>query len=173
MRRSLILCVLMGALAGQAPAQTREEADFVMDLFQGLQAMSFDKEREHCGFIGRDAQGALVASEATAGSRASCPLVWPRGMEVVASYHTHGAFDAGYFNELPSGTDMLSDQSLGVAGWIATPGGRLWYVDGERMVAHQVCGVGCLPTAPGFYKAQAGEVAKGYTYDELVRRLGG
>ena len=93
-------------------------------------------------------------------------------MEVVATYHTHGAFDFTYYNELPSDTDMLSDQSLGVNGWIATPGGRLWFIDSERMVAKQVCGVGCLPIAPNFYKSQAGEIAKRYTYDELVERLG-
>jgi hypothetical protein len=92
-------------------------------------------------------------------------------MEVIASYHTHGRFDLAYHNELPSDTDMLNDQSLGVNGWIATPGGRLWFVDSGRMVTKQVCGVGCLPIAPGFYKAQAGDIAKSYSFEELVERL--
>ena len=92
-------------------------------------------------------------------------------MEVIASYHTHGAFDFSYHNELPSDIDMASDRSLGVNGWIATPGGRLWYVDAKEMVATQICGVGCLPIAPNFYKAQAGEIAPAYTYGDLVERL--
>ena len=39
------------------------------------------------------------------------------------------------------------------------------------MIATQICGVGCLPIAPNFYKGQAGDIAVTYTYDELVERL--
>ncbi|TNC70361.1 DUF4329 domain-containing protein [Rubellimicrobium roseum] len=154
-----------------AAAQSREEVDFVKKLFAELQPRSFDKRREYCGFIGRDAAGDLIATEPQAGNHDSCGLDWPREMDVIASYHTHGAFDFLYHNELPSDMDLLSDQALGVNGWIATPGGRIWYVDSARMVAKQVCGVGCLPVAPNFYKAQAGDVARSYTFDDLVERL--
>ena len=140
-------------------------------LFTRLQIQSFEKRREYCGFVGRGANGALRVTPPQPGRRDSCPLDWPNDMEVIASYHTHGAFDFTYYNELPSDIDMESDQSLGVNGWIATPGGRLWYVDSERMVATQVCGVGCLPIAPNFYKAQAGHIAPAYTYEELLERL--
>lgn len=145
----------------------------MMEFFTEIQPQSFEKKSEYCGFLGRDANGALLTTPPLQGSRDSCPLEWPRDMEVIASYHTHGTFDFAYHNELPSDTDMLSDQSLGVDGWIATPGGRLWYVDEGQMVAKQICGVGCLPIAPGFYKSQAGQIAKGYTYEALVERLGG
>lgn len=96
---------------------------------------------------------------------------WPANLTVIAGYHTHGLFDADDVNEMPSDTDMLSDQSLGVNGWIATSGGRLWYVDGARMVTKQVCTLGCLPTAPGFRKAHGGPIAKGDSFAELVVRL--
>ncbi len=142
-----------------------------MRLFTRLQIRSFEKRREYCGFVGRGTNGSLRATPPQPGDRDSCPLDWPHDMEVIASYHTHGAFDFTYYNELPSDLDMESDQSLGVNGWIATPGGRLWYVDSERMVATQVCGVGCLPIAPNFYKAQAGHIAPAYTYEELLERL--
>jgi hypothetical protein len=154
-----------------ASAQSRQEIDVMLDLFADLQLQSFAKQREYCGFLGRDSSGQLRASDPVPGNRDSCPLVWPDDLEVIASYHTHGTFDFAYYNELPSDTDMLNDQDLGVNGWIATPGGRLWYVDSKQMVAKQICSVGCLPIAPGFYKSQAGEIAKGYTFDELVERL--
>jgi hypothetical protein len=172
MRPYVALTLLAFSFPVSGHAQSRPEVDFIMDLFTDLQSLSFNKHREYCGFVGYDANGQLAATEARPGAEASCPLDWPSDMEVVATYHTHGAFDFTYYNELPSDTDMLSDQSLGANGWIATPGGRLWFIDSERMVAKQVCGVGCLPIAPNFYKGQAGEIAKRYTYDELVERLG-
>lgn len=172
MRRIPFGALLALCLSAPVSAQSREEADFMIQFLTRLQPQSFAKRSEYCGFLGRDANGALVASEPVQGNRDSCPLQWPRDMAVIASYHTHGRFDFAYHNELPSGVDMLNDQGLGVNGWIATPGGRLWFVNAERMVAKQVCGVGCLPVAPGFYKAQAGEIAKVYTYDDLLDRLG-
>jgi hypothetical protein len=171
MRQFLLGVFSVLLLPASAPAQSREEIDFMMSLFEQLQPLSFDKQREYCGFLGYDASGSLTATEPRGGNRDSCPLDWPRNLQVVASYHTHGTFDFAYNNELPSDIDMLSDQDMGVDGWIATPGGRLWFVDSERMVAKQVCGVGCLPIAPNFYKAQAGDIAKGYSFDELVERL--
>jgi hypothetical protein len=169
----LIFAVAVAALLAPSglPAQSREEIDFMTRFFTRLQERSFQKRSEYCGFVGRDAAGQLRVTPPLQGNRDSCPLEWPRDLEVIASYHTHGAFDFSYYNELPSDLDMESDQSLGVDGWIATPGGRLWFVDSERMVATQVCGVGCLPIAPNFYKAQAGDIAPTYTYDELVERL--
>lgn len=173
MRVLLALAAALLALVASAAAQaqTREEVDFVLRLFERLQPLSFGKEREHCGFIGRDADGRLVATDPMPGLYASCTSPWPSGLRVLASYHTHGSFDAGYHNELPSEVDMLSDQALGVDGWIATPGGRLWFVESDRMVTKQICGVGCLPVAPGFTKSHSGVIAKGYTFDELAARL--
>lgn len=173
MRGTIVMALLAGlGAAPQARAQSAEEVAFVQALFRDLLPMSYAKHREHCGFIGRDATGSLVTSGPVPGTQATCASDVPNDFEVIASYHTHGAFDRGYHNELPSEADMLSDQALGVMGWIATPGGRLWFVDSRRMVAKQVCPVNCLPVAPGFTKAQAGEVAKTYTLAELRERLG-
>lgn len=171
MRRIVAGAVAALIIPAAVPAQTREEVGFALELFEGLQAISFAKRREYCGYIGRDGEGLLIATEPVPGNRDSCAPEWPHGLEVIASYHTHGAFDFAYHNELPSDTDMLNVRALGVNGWIATPGGRLWHVDSERMVAKQVCGVGCLPVAPNFYKSQAGDIAKVYTFDELLERL--
>ncbi len=168
---ALAAAAALAIAPGAAAAQTWDEIDMVKALFAELQLLSFAKRREYCGVIGHDAEGRLVASLARAGAQASCDLEWPGDIRVTASYHTHGAFDAGFVNELPSDTDMRSDRELGVNGWIATPGGRLWHVDHKAMVARQVCGVNCLPVAPGFYKSHSGHVAKSYDYPALLRRL--
>lgn len=151
---------------------TWEEIDFVMAIFEDLQPVSFRKEREYCGYVGRYPDGTLGATEAEAGTQASCLPVWPSDMVVIASYHTHGTFDIGYFNEVPSDVDMAGDRSLGINGWVATPGGRLWFVDSKDNQSRLVCGIGCLPMAPRFYKGINGTIEKAYTYDELVQKLG-
>ncbi|MBP1804965.1 DUF4329 domain-containing protein [Rubellimicrobium aerolatum] len=111
-------------LPAMGQAQSRDEVEFVTALFEEIQPLSFAKRREYCGFIGITSDGALSATPPVEGNRDSCPLEWPSGLDVRASYHTHGAFDFSYHNELPSDVDLLADRRLGVDGWIATPGGR-------------------------------------------------
>ncbi|PYE84763.1 uncharacterized protein DUF4329 [Pseudoroseicyclus aestuarii] len=171
MRKAMFFALLI-TMPQAAAAQTQTEIDFVKDMFRPMQQDSFAKRREYCGVIGYDETGELVATEAAPGTIDSCDLTFPEDIAVIASYHTHGSFEIPYYNEMPSEIDMLSDQAMRVNGWIATPGGRLWYIDSRAMIARQICGVGCLPIAPGFYKAQAGDVAEEYSYDELVDRLG-
>lgn len=151
-----------------------EEIDFVKSVFLEIQVTSIAKRREYCGYIGRDPQGKLVATEAVPGDMASCLPVWPPSheMEVIASYHTHGAFDLGYFNEIPSDIDLQGDMSVGIDGWVATPGGRLWFNDGKAGEARLICGVACLPVSPEFYKGVNGHIAKRYSLSELLAKLG-
>ena len=171
MRRFVWAALMACSLPVAVCAQSREEIDFMKGFFTRLQEKSFQKRSEYCGFVVRCPVGQLRVTQPLQGNRDSCSLEWPDDMEVTASYHTHDAFELIYYNELPSDLDMQSDQELEVNGWIATPGGRLWYIDSEQMVATQVCGVGCLPVAPNFYKAQAGDIAPTYTFDELLERL--
>ncbi len=165
-----VMPLAVSARSGVDP--TWDQIDFVMEVFEGLQPISFQKEREYCGYIGRHPDGSLGATEPEAGTQASCLPVWPSDMVVIASYHTHGTFDIGYFNEVPSDVDMQGDRSLNINGWVATPGGRLWYIDSKDNEARLVCGIGCLPIAPRFYKGINGTIEKAYTYDELVDKLG-
>lgn len=178
--RSFIFALTLGLTGGAAHAQyvpdpSWEEIDFVKGVFLQIQNTSIAKRREYCGYIGRDADGNLAATEAVPGTMASCLPVWPASheMTVIASYHTHGAFDLGYFNEIPSDVDLEGDMSLGIDGWIATPGGRLWFNDGKDGEARLVCGVACLPVSPEFYKGVNGDIAKSYTLSELIAKLGG
>lgn len=98
-----------------------------------------------------------------------CYPLEPRGATpVVASYHTHGAFSLDNDNELPSGDDMVAD---GVYGWVATPGGRLWYVATAAMHTRQVCGRNCLPADARFHGGSDGIIAPRYGFSELMRKL--
>lgn len=137
-----------------------------------LQDISFRKRREYCGFFGYRADGTLAATLAEAGTRDSCSATFPTDMAVIASYHTHGAYDRGYINEIPSDTDMRSDAEFFLDGFVSTPGGRLWFVDGRNWETYQICGAGCLPVAPGFRKGADGPVAERYSYDELLHLMG-
>ncbi|MSR78372.1 MAG: DUF4329 domain-containing protein, partial [Candidatus Omnitrophica bacterium] len=50
------------------------------------------------------------------------PPIPPRA---VADYHTHGAYDPRYENEIFSPTDKAGNESLGIFGYLGTPAGRI------------------------------------------------
>ncbi|MCT8159853.1 DUF4329 domain-containing protein [Pseudoruegeria sp. SHC-113] len=147
LRAALLLLFLLpvGALA-----QSAEEMRFAKAFLNALQERSFARNREYCGYFGYTPEGRLAATQPRRGQADSCLMRWSTQIEVFASYHTHGAFDPGHFNEFPSSTDIESDRAEGINGYVATPGGRLWFVDGARGTARQLCGLGCLKQDPGF-----------------------
>lgn len=156
--------------APQAPAQFAEEIAAVKAMFVPLQAESFDTNREFCGMIGIDENDRLVIGEARRGRAHSCTPRDPDGVvEIIASYHTHGGFDEWSDSEVPSIDDMLADMDEGVDGWISTPGGRLWFIDGQAGVARQICGIGCLPQDPDFIPGILGDIPTRMTLDQLER----
>lgn len=167
--RCLVLAALC-ATATAAPAQTAKEEALVREVFRTLNPKSIRLNVEFCGYLGYTASGALVASRPTRGTLDSCLADDPPEIElIVASYHTHGAFSREYYNEIPSGDDMEGDEEEGIDGWVATPGGRLWFIDTDEMVTYQVCGIGCLPSDPQFVEGDMGRIEPQYTYDDLVR----
>lgn len=132
-----------------------------------LQSPSFKENREYCGVIGIDPSGTLRAAKATRGRAKLCiTLNIPDNWTIVGHYHTHGAYSDRALSEVPSVQDMESIKSMGVHGYVSTPGGRLWYYDGDQ--AYQMCGVGCLPKDPR-YKADR-PVAESYTRQQLQAR---
>ena len=167
------ICIAV-LLIGPTPlaAQDRALVDLATRTLASLQDISFRKQREYCGFLGYSSSGELVATPAQAGTRDSCSAEFPDDIAVIASFHTHGAFDDGYYNEVPSDLDLRSDAEFFLDGFVSTPGGRLWYVDGRKLETFQICGTGCLPVAPGFRKGVNGEIATHYTYQELLDLIG-
>jgi hypothetical protein len=135
------------------------ERAFVTAILTDLQGESFRVNSEHCGYIGLDGAGNLMQTQSLRGTEASCTLPQvPAGMTLLASYHTHGTYSPRYASEFPTSTDMLTDASDGIDGYISTPGGRLWYVDSDTMTVRELCGRGCLPQDPNYVAADDGPV---------------
>lgn len=151
-----------------ALAENTAEAEFAKNVLNQLQTLSFEKNREYCGYIAFDENGDLVATPATKGRIGSCLADDPNpDWVLVASYHTHGAFDYDTPAEFPSTSDMEGDEEEGVDGYISTPGGRFWYVDSSEMIVSQLCSVGCLIQDPDFVAGLDGDIPVSFTYKEL------
>jgi hypothetical protein len=150
-------------------AQTQREVAFVSGLFNDIQGRSISENREYCGLIGVDSTGAYVASPARRGGVASClpPSRSSVGFQVLASYHTHGSASLNYYTEIPSYDDMRTDIEDGTDGYIATPGGRLWYVDARARIARQLCGLDCLVDDPNHVEDQDYRVYQKYSLNQL------
>lgn len=159
-----------GALA--EPGYTALEKSLAVALFTALQQRSFELEAELCGYILRDAGGFLRMTGPYPGDEFSCAAPFPETGTVLASWHTHGSYSDDAYNELPSDLDVQSDAEEEIDGWIATPGGRLWFVDGETLVSTLICGQGCLPVDPAYDPSQTGPIAERYEFDALLQRLG-
>lgn len=170
----LALCIAPGFVFAQE--QTQSEADvelaLVKGLFTALNPVSIRDDREYCGYIGLSRDEKLIATPPLRGSEDGCRPAYPDELEyVIASYHTHGAHHGDYAAETPSGDDMEADEAEGIDGWVATPGGRLWFIDSSDMVASQVCGLGCLPQDKNFREGSMGKIAPSYRYEDLVKKL--
>ncbi len=166
----VVLALVLAASPGLA--QDGAELALAKQVLADLNPVSIRENREYCGYIGFDAAGRLVHSQPARGDLESCEPDDPLELEViVASYHTHAAYSPDYYNELPSAEDMEGDEAEGIDGYVATPGGRLWYIDTEDMVISQICGIGCLPKDPDFVAGDLGIIAQSYEYDELVIKL--
>lgn len=157
--------------APRAEKSDTEEAAFVRAILSDLQAASFAENREYCGVVGFDSEGHLVSSPISRGDEGSC-LVTDDGDVVIAtaSFHTHGGFSEAYSSEVPSVDDLEGDEAEGIDGYVATPGGRFWFIDTAEdvIVASQLCSIGCLPSDPAFIPGRDGDIPPTMTYDEIV-----
>ncbi|MEM7642431.1 MAG: DUF4329 domain-containing protein [Pseudomonadota bacterium] len=149
--RTIVLAALLTLAALPGWAQNAEVQRIARDALTELQAPSFAQNREFCGVIGRFGDGRMAITPHRGGGVAGCtPRGW-RGMaEILATYHTHGAYGPEFDNEVPSLYDLLSVMSERVDGYVSTPGGRFWFVDGSRGEARLICGPRCLPSDPNF-----------------------
>ncbi len=155
-----------------AAAQSGHEAAFVLGLMESMNALSVRFDREVCGYILRHPNGAYSSTKVSWGGHASCAsLPIEEGAEVASSWHTHAAWAPAYDGEVPSIQDVEGDMQLGINGWVATPGGRLWFVDGKTGHMRQYCGIGCVASDPNFTADDYGPVAESYTLEALFRRF--
>ena len=176
MRRCLLLITLLPLLAGPAHAQSRSALTDDLDLFavahfDKVQPLSIRDQVEYCGLFGYDAAGRIAATKAVRGGRDSCdPGLEPPGFEVLASYHTHGAYARDADSEVPSVDDLLGDFEEGIDGYIATPSGRVWLNLVEEEISFQLCGKGCVYADPSFRPCPAFLPAEEYTIEALELR---
>lgn len=178
MRAVLIFLALTGCspdlqsvqMSPRSSPQTDAEIAFVARLFNDIQPLSFAERREYCGLIGIAPDGQYVATKPRRGQHASClpPLPEWQKITVIASYHTHGAADQEYFTEVPSFEDMRTDIEDDTDGYIATPGGRFWYVDARARQARQLCGLGCLLADPAHVEDTGMVVQQTYSLQDLM-----
>jgi len=153
-------------------AQSVEETELVYALLRNMNQQSITHNREVCGYIVRTPAGTLEVSKVSWGGPASCATIpVPPEYTIISSWHTHAAWAPGYDGEVPSTIDVEGDMGMGINGWVSTPGGRMWFINGQTGFMYQVCGRDCLPTDPGFYPEEHGPVEKQYTLAQLRRRF--
>ncbi len=171
--RLLIIGLICLMAASSALAKNRDEVTLVRKVFTKLQPLSIKENREYCGYIGYTKDGALRAMKPVRGEVATCDFDPPDYLErIVASFHTHGSYSPNYFNEIPSTLDVLGDAREGINGYVATPGGRLWFVNGATRTVVMLCDLGCLPSDPDFVRGQDGIIEKSYTLRQLRLKMG-
>lgn len=164
----LIPAVLALMIPASLWAQSADEIRFAKKWLADLQQQSFNQNREYCGYFGYSSSGRFAATRPQAGRQDSCDLIWTTKMQIFASYHTHGAFDRESYSEFPSALDMETDRQDGIDGYISTPGGRLWFIDSQRMVGQQICGLGCLPQDRNFMPGLDGRIHNSYSYQDIL-----
>ena len=144
---------------------------FARSFLNGLQARSIAERREYCGYFFLDGNGRLQGTPPRRGRLASCEMPEPlAGQGIIASYHTHGAFDVGFDNEVPSVIDLTSDFDYGIDGYVSTPGGRVWLVDFQTQSTRQICGLRCVTSDTGFRPVGEANIQPSYTLQALQRR---
>lgn len=160
--------------AYQRVASTDDLSRYARSTLAGLQERSIAKNQEYCGVIFEDERGNLQTSKIYEGARATCDLDWgvPLGNHVVASFHTHGGYDADFDSEMPSVDDLANDIDARIDGFIATPGGRIWHVEWKEEEVTQLCGEGCLTQDPRYDGTQEERIALTYSFDDLQAREG-
>lgn len=158
---------------GRAPiASDRAITAFARTSLNDIQLRSFAERKEFCGLILEDDGGNLEISLVIEGRESDCDLPWisPMGRYPVATFHTHGAFNASYDSEVPSTLDMQSDMDEQIDGFVTTPGGRLWKIDWQDEVAAQLCGEGCVASDPNYRRDAGDAIARSYTLHQLGQR---
>jgi len=152
------------------PPQTDAEIRFTKGVLDAAQAASIANNREYCGYIGLNRDGSFVATPAKQGRKNSCLARRPQDIQILASYHTHGAFTVNYDTKAPSVSDLEADIFEGIDGYIATPGGRVWYDDSSRRAAVLLCGINCITSDPNFIQYESLPAGTVFNIGDLLDR---
>ena len=155
----------------RAQPRTPEETAFAKEILNSYQEISFRENREYCGFIGINAEGEFIATKPARGDEEGCQPDEPDpDIGLLASYHTHAAFSDDFDSERPSTDDLEADVAEGIDGYIATPGGRLWFNDAKAGETRMLCGSYCLKHDPRYEPFEDFPIETIYSLDELRER---
>lgn len=167
----VFLCGLFLTSCGRSvsPVPEADLTRLARSTLADLQQLSFETSREYCGAIGLDPEGVLRASPPAQGRINECTFSLPTNWQILAFYHTHGAYHPLVDAEVPSVLDMQSTLSRRLIGYLSTPGGRFWKFSGIDNEARQICGPNCLPSDPN-YSAPFITVERRYTLDDIRQR---
>ena len=166
------LC-LAALTSGEVLATEWLDRDGVVDFLEDVQVQSLETDREYCGYFVRVGER-IVATPPQRGYSHECLSAEPTGdVEVIASYHSHGAFDVNADSEVPSVDDILGDREEEVDGYIVTPGGRVWFHDLESGRVVLICGPACVTADPAHSDDVFEPIATRYTLEGLRLRFEG
>lgn len=141
-----------------------------VEALAALQDQSIEEQVEFCAYIVTDG-ATLSTAPIQRGDKDGCSILEPKSGEVVASFHTHGNHDPGYWSEVPSETDVDGDMADGIPGYVGTPGGRVWVTDPNDGSVEVLCGVGCIPADPNYRAEDTEPFDDEMTYEQLVAYL--
>ena len=171
---SLLVIVTSAPITTDAQQRRYSEPEihaFAMAQLNAFQEASFRNDREYCGLIGLNKDGILTATQARQGDVNGCRLKRkPWRFKTIATYHTHGAFNRRADTEVPSISDLKHDFKQRVNGYIATPGGRVWFNDSSQRISTLLCQQGCLQTDPNYFDCPTTTPRQSYTIDDLKWR---
>lgn len=174
--RLALLSLTLSLTAVAAFAEDRRVTQLAKQVLTDLQPDSIRRNREYCGLILRDTQDRLVVSKIIRGKRATCRFPNPKtNGTVIATFHTHSAFRRGYDNDVPSLKDFDVMEKAALDGYVSTPGGRFWIIEGARKRVRLICGPGCVPSDRRYDAASGhplGKIQKTYTRTSLAARGG-
>jgi len=168
--KTLVFATIV-AFSPNAFAQAQDEIDFVTNFFNELQVKSIAQNREYCGYFGLDDNDNFVATIPAKGDTDSCLANDPpEDLYLIATYHTHGAYGVDFDSELPSSSDLEADIDEGLDGYVATPGGRIWFNSVDRETAIMLCGRNCTVSDSQYVADTEYPVNNSYTVQQLRQR---
>ena len=121
-----------GSSGGDDAVRKEAQHEAAREVLNRINPVSVRLNREHGGYIYRNADGSYSSTTPILGEVASISLphpeaITPAGTTTTASYHTHGGPDPRYDNENFSPQDIFSDSAFNLDGYLGTPGGLFKY----------------------------------------------
>jgi len=125
------LLISSGSSSQDRAIRVSDQHAAARNVLNNINPKSVKENREYGGWVYETPDGNYTSTTPIAGTIDSVEIPFsliPGGGRALASYHTHGSDDPRYVNEQFSPTDIASDLSVGLDGYLGTPAGAfLWH----------------------------------------------